>query len=89
MWLAEMVAEPILGLTDDRVCVRLSSDKASVGQLAVAMPLQKIHFGNVQRFARTAVTRNDVDRQVVPRGRTARGHDPSTLIRKKRYLVQE
>src|SRR5215471_9480863 len=80
MWLVEMLAKPILGLTHDRVCMRLTPDKARIRQLALAMPLQKIHFGDVQRLSRTAVAGNDMDRQIVPGGRSARGHNLSAVI---------
>lgn len=70
IWLAEMFAKPILGLTDDRVRVRLTPDKARIRHLAFAVPLQQIHLGDMQSFARAAVARNDVNRQVMPGGRS-------------------
>ena len=38
----------------------LASDEACEGQLALAVPLQKIDFGDAERLAGAAVPRNDV-----------------------------
>src|SRR5262245_26422651 len=62
--------------------MRLTPDKACIRQLALTMPLQEIDLGDVQRFAWAAVARNNVDSQIVPGGRSARGHYPSAVIGK-------
>src|SRR5215510_5574994 len=62
--------------------MQLTSDKARKRQLAIAVPLQEIQFSDVQRFSRTTVPRNDVDCQIVPGGRPARGYNLPALIRK-------
>src|SRR5262245_54859186 len=62
--------------------MQLTPDKAGKWQLAIAMPLQEIQFSDVQRLSRTTVARNDVDCQIVPGGRTARGYNLPALIRK-------
>src|SRR5262245_10131521 len=62
--------------------MQLTPDKARKRQLAIAVPLQEIQFSDVQRLSRTTVARNDVDCQIVPGGRPARGYNLPALIRK-------
>lgn len=52
--LGEMVRQPVLGLPNDGVGVRLPPDKARIRQLAVTMPLEEVKLGDVQRLSRTA-----------------------------------
>src|SRR5215471_5265837 len=80
MLLPEMLAQPILGLTDDRVCMRPTPDEARKRQLSIAMPLQQIDFGDVQRLSRAAMAGNDVDSEIVPGGRTPRGYNAPAVI---------
>src|SRR5262245_39271399 len=62
--------------------MQLTPDKVRKRQLAIAVPLQEIQFSDVQRFSRTTVAGNDVDCQIVPGGRPARGYNLPALIRK-------
>src|SRR5262245_5099425 len=62
--------------------MQLTPDKARKWQLAIAVPLQEIQFSDVQRFSRTTVARNEVNCQIVPGGRPARGYNLPALIRK-------
>src|SRR5215831_6970081 len=62
--------------------MQLTPDKARKWHLAIAVPLQEIQFSDVQCFSRTTVAGNDVDCQIVPGGRPARGYNLPALIRK-------
>src|SRR5262245_25540773 len=62
--------------------MQLTPDKARERQLAIAVPLQEIQLSDVQRFSWTTVAGNDVDCQIVPGGRPARGYNLPALIRK-------
>ena len=64
-----MLCQPLLDPAHHGVRVRLASNEAGEVQLALAVPFQKIDFGDAERLAGAAVPRNDVQSQIVPGGR--------------------
>ena len=58
----------------------LPTNEAGIGQLPFSVPLQQIYLRNTYRSARTAVARDYVNREVVPRGGAACGDDAAALI---------
>ena len=59
----------------------LSTHQAGERQLPLTVPLEQIDLGDAQRLTRTAVPGDDVQCEIVPRGRSAGGHDPPGGIR--------
>jgi hypothetical protein len=50
----------------------VSPGKHRVGQLALTVPLQEVDFRDTQGFTRAAMTGNNVNGEIVPRGCSAR-----------------
>lgn len=77
---AEVLAQPRLAPAHDGISVRLLSDQRLVRQLALVVPLQQVQLRNPHRLARAHMTRDDVEREVVPRRRAAGRDDAPRLV---------
>ncbi len=63
----EMFAKPLLAGPHHGIRMRVAAHQCHIGQLAFTVPFQKIHLGNAQCLAWTAVARNNMYGEIMPR----------------------
>jgi hypothetical protein len=82
-----VVREPDLARGHDLVVRVAPSCQRGVGQLPVAVPLQKVELGDPPRLLGPCDTSDQVEQQVVPGRGAARGDQPVPLARRHQHAL--